>query len=259
MPDVDSAWLYLVGTAGSGKSRLTGAMKRWTQEHKLDAIAVNLDPGAEDLPYQPDVDVREWIQLGDIMAQHGLGPNGAQVVAADMLVLQANEILEVIDEFETDFVLLDTPGQTELFVFRQAGKYLLERLAPNRTAVAFLLDPFLAREPASFVSQMLLAATTQFRFQVPMLHVLSKADLLQEEELERLAGWIEQPALLQDALDQSPQTVLHQLNASVLRLLDDMQATSTLVAASSETGLGIDDVVSFLQNAFAGAEDLATR
>lgn len=259
MAEVENLFLYLVGTAGSGKTRLTGALKRWCQEHSLDAIAVNLDPGAEQLPYEPEVDVRSWIRLPDIMAEHGLGPNGAQVVAADMLALRAGELLEDIGTFKADYVLLDTPGQTELFVFREAGRHMVERFAPGHTALCFLVDPFLAREPSAFVTQLMLSATTQFRFQVPMLNLLTKSDLLAEDQLERILHWMEEPEALRDALEAGPQTVYQQLNHSVFRVLEDLGTYTRLTPVSSETLDGLDDVYAFVQNAFAGAEDLTPR
>jgi GPN-loop GTPase len=257
--DVENLFLYLVGTAGSGKTRLTAAMQRWATEHSLDAITVNLDPGAETLPYTPDVDIREWIRLADIMEEHSLGPNGAQVVAADLLALRSDEILGEIESFRTDYVLLDTPGQTELFVYREAGRHLVERLAPERTALAFLVDPFLARDPASFVTQMTLAATTQFRFRVPMLNILTKADMLQEVEVDRIVQWLETPDELREALDATEKGMFTQLNRSLLQLLEEMGTYTTLTPVSSETFAGLDDVYSFLQGAFASSEDATTR
>ncbi|MCA1813838.1 MAG: ATP/GTP-binding protein [Halobacteriales archaeon] len=259
MAELDSTYLYLIGTAGSGKTRLTAAMQRWSKEHSLDAITVNLDPGADQLPYAPDVDIRDWIKVSDIMAEHGLGPNGAQVVAADMLALQSDEVLEAIESFRTDFVLLDTPGQTELFVFREAGRHIVERFAPGRTAVAFLIDPFLARDPSAFVTQVLLAAATQFRFRVPMINLLTKSDLLSEADLERTLAWMQEPDLLHDALDQGERTMHRVLSASVLRVLEDLGTYTTLTPVSSETLDGLDDVVEFLNQAFGASEDLTTR
>ena len=67
---------FITGTAGSGKSLLTGALKNWYVNRGEDAIAVNLDPGVVDLPYDPDVDIRDRIQLQDVMQDYGLGRTG---------------------------------------------------------------------------------------------------------------------------------------------------------------------------------------
>ena len=129
-------FVYFIGTAGSGKSTLTQNFKEWMNQRGLDAITVNLDPGAENLPYEPDVDIKDWISLKEIMESYELGPNGAQIAAADMLALNTSDIKESIESFKTDYVLIDTPGQLELFVFREAGKYIVQFLHPNRSMVA---------------------------------------------------------------------------------------------------------------------------
>ncbi|MCQ2070343.1 MAG: ATP/GTP-binding protein, partial [archaeon] len=110
--------VYFVGTAGSGKSTMVGAFKNWLDDNEIDSITVNLDPGAERLPYVPDIDIREWISLDRVMSEYGLGPNGAQIVAADLMAVNINKISDKLDTYDTEYVLIDTPGQLELFAFR---------------------------------------------------------------------------------------------------------------------------------------------
>jgi hypothetical protein len=40
---------------------------------------VNLDPAAEDFDFEPDVDIKNLINLDDAMEELGLGPNGAMM------------------------------------------------------------------------------------------------------------------------------------------------------------------------------------
>ena len=94
--------IYFVGTAGSGKSTMVGAFKRWLDDNEIDSIVVNLDPGAEKLPYVPDVDSREWINLDEVMSQYGLGPNGAQIVAADLMAVNIKKVSDILDTIATD-------------------------------------------------------------------------------------------------------------------------------------------------------------
>jgi len=49
---------FLIGPAGSGKSTLASAFSDWLLDQGFDVALVNLDPGAEWLPYRPDVDAR---------------------------------------------------------------------------------------------------------------------------------------------------------------------------------------------------------
>jgi GPN-loop GTPase len=55
---------------------------------------VNLDPAAEDLAYEPELDVRELITVDDAMEEMELGPNGALVFCMEYL-LDNSEWLEV--------------------------------------------------------------------------------------------------------------------------------------------------------------------
>ncbi|MEM3342374.1 MAG: ATP/GTP-binding protein, partial [Thermoplasmata archaeon] len=64
----DRICLFFVGTAGSGKSTLVASFSRWMKDNSYDAVSVNLDPGAESIPYIHDFDIREKINLRTIMS-----------------------------------------------------------------------------------------------------------------------------------------------------------------------------------------------
>ena len=96
--------VYFIGTAGSGKTILTYAFQQWMHTKGFDAITVNLDPGVEYLSYTPDIDIRDWLVLADVMKEQNLGPNGAQIACADMLALKILEVKDIIDKFKTDYV-----------------------------------------------------------------------------------------------------------------------------------------------------------
>lgn len=247
--------IYFVGTAGAGKSTLVAAYDRWCKQHGLSTVLVNLDPGAESLPYEPDVDIRDKIKLTDLMAEHSLGPNGAQVAAADMIALDLDDLRDEINSFRGDQILIDTPGQVELFVFRQSGKVLVEHLNPGDSVVAYLLDPFLARTPSGFASQLMLAATTFFRFQEPMVHVLSKADVLTDDDRETIMSWAaDAEALEKDIIGTEP-GMDRELAAQVARMLDLLGAEHHLVPTSSLDGSGLDDIYTLVQSAIGQADE----
>ncbi|HUR68301.1 MAG TPA: ATP/GTP-binding protein [Candidatus Thermoplasmatota archaeon] len=256
MVDADPIFVYVVGTAGSGKSRFTAGFQRFLKERGIDCVTLNLDPGAEMLPYQPDVDIRDWIRLSDVMDQYELGPNGAQIMAADLIALRLGEIEAVLNEFRGPVVLVDTPGQTELFVFRESGRITMELLAPGRSAIIFLMDPFLAKRPSAFVSMLMLSATTQFRFQVPLINVISKRDILKAEELERITSWSEDADALEDALVSEKPDLYTQMTTDAFRVLDAMQGVTKAYAVSGESLEGMEDVYGHLEGLFRAGEDL---
>ena len=75
--------IFIIGTAGSGKSLLTASFNEWLKIGKQKAATVNLDPGVLNLPYAPDIDIRDYIDVRNLMREHELGPNGALVLAAE--------------------------------------------------------------------------------------------------------------------------------------------------------------------------------
>ncbi|MEA2054670.1 MAG: ATP/GTP-binding protein [Candidatus Thermoplasmatota archaeon] len=249
-------FIYMVGTAGSGKSSLTGAFYEWCIRHEFDAITVNLDPGVVNLPYTPDVDVREWLSLNEIMEEYGLGPNGAQVLCADMLALDAREVEKRIKEYRTDYVLIDTPGQLELFVFRSTGKVIVDQLDPKQSLLAFVIEPSLATTPTNFVSQIMLSAITQFRMVEPLVNILSKIDIVDKDALDMMLEWGKNPEkLYKDVMVKSP-SMYYQLSEGIMGIIKEMEAHTSLIPVSNETLEGMEDFYTSIQDTFMGGEDL---
>jgi hypothetical protein len=248
--------LYFVGTAGSGKTTLTYAFQLWMNQAGYDCITVNLDPGAERLPYPADVDVRDWVSLPQIMDEYSLGPNGAQIICADMLVLKANEIKEAIEEFKAEYYLIDTPGQIELFAYRDASKVLIESFGEKESLLAFLIDPLLARSPQGFISLTMLSYSVQFRLNLPTINVLSKADLLEEDEIEKILIWSRDSGELYQALMEAPGTMQTQVSFELFKALDSIEGYRTLTPVSSESFFGMEDLYNAVQQVFYGGEDL---
>ena len=249
-----TALLYFVGPAGAGKSTLVATLQEWMQHQHYDGVAVNLDPGAEVVPYQAAIDVREKFTLKEIMNEYSLGPNGAQVVCADLLAVELDWIRGHLEEINCDYFLVDTPGQTELFLYREASKVFVENLS-DRSAMILLLDPLLSRTPDGFVTQLLLASAAHLRFQIPIFPVLTKCDLLEPEEVDNVLEWAVD-------LDKLAMSMPHLegmsgvLSSELLRVLQVLALESKLIAVSSKEGEGMDDLYSIIQSTFAGGDDL---
>jgi len=228
--------LYFLGTAGSGKSTMVYALQVWMNSQGLDCVTVNLDPGAGALQYSPDLDVRDYVRLEEIMEQQDLGPNGAQVAAADMVAMNAKELSEVLETFQTNYVLMDTPGQI---------------------ALVYLNDPALVKTASGFVSSVLLSATVQFRHGLPFINVLSKADLLGEPELERIVKWSLDPFALYESLFEDGATPKTLLDVEFLKSMDSIGVYRRVHPVSSEIVFGFEEVYNQVQQAFEGGEDLS--
>ena len=247
--------MFFVGTAGSGKSTLVGAYKEWLDDAGVDAVVVNMDPGAETLPYEPDVDIREWISLAEVMEEYSLGPNGAQIVAADLMAVNIRKMMEVISTFRTDYVLIDTPGQLELFAFRESSEVTVRAFGREDSMIAYLSDPSLCRTPNGFISAMTLGALVQFRLQLPMINLLSKCDTLSEDDEQRMLDWYSVPDVLYGDLldsDSVPQTVV---GMELFKAMENTGVFGEIRAVSAEESIGLEEIYAASQLAFFGGED----
>lgn len=248
--------LYFVGTAGSGKTTLVEAYSTWMASQGLDTVTVNLDPGVDNLPYTPDVDIRDWVSVPEVMREQGLGPNGAQIAAADMLALNARELSEVLEKYQTPFFLIDTPGQLELFALRESSRAIIEALGREDSALIYLNDPAVAKYPSGFMSSALLAVTTQFRHSLPFVNVLSKVDLLPEEDLQRVLKWSNDPFALYESLVTDVTTPKTLLDVEFFKVLEEMGVYKRLSPVSAQIPFGLEDIYSQIQMVFAGGEDV---
>ncbi len=256
--------LFVVGTAGAGKSSLVTAFQRWGRFLEVDILAINLDPGAEKVDYDTEFDVRDLVSLSDVMVEYELGPNGAQILAADLVASRADEVFDEIEGLSCDILIVDTPGQVELFAFREASNHLVNVIGQGRACLIFLFDPMLSRTPSGFVSQMLLSAIVHFRLGLPTANFLSKSDLLEPEALERVMDWGDNLDILEAALyEESAQQALDTESGSQraefaigqLRMMQHASIQPGLIPLSSEYEEGLADVLTFAQTIFGGMAD----
>ncbi|MCI4344130.1 MAG: ATP/GTP-binding protein, partial [Thermoplasmata archaeon] len=119
-----------------------------------------------------------------------------------------------------------------------------------------LFDPALSRSASGFAALLLLSATVEFRFRLPMLNVLSKSDVLTEAQVGEILRWGEEPGALYDAVTSDLPTPDLALSAELVRALDTLAPLGGLVPTSSRSKTGLEDFYRANQRVFAGGEDL---
>jgi hypothetical protein len=249
---------FIIGTAGSGKSLFTAALSEWLKMSKQDVAVVNLDPGVLKLPYSPDVDVRNYVDVGDLMERYSLGPNGALILAADLIADQVEKITRDIHEINADMVLVDTPGQMELFAFRASGPYIVEELTKEPKALIYLFDAVFSINPLNYVSNMFLSAAVYNRFFQPQVHLLSKCDLIPAEQVKRIADWSADPRALEDAIEQELEGTKRLFGRNMMRAINQLGLKFLLMPISAKTNQGLTNVNSTLERILTGGEKYTT-
>jgi len=246
--------VFIIGTAGSGKSLLTAVFSEWLKMSKQDVTAVNLDPGVLTLPYSPDVDVRNYVDVGDLMEKYGLGPNGALILAADLIADEIEKISDEIEDLKSDVVLVDTPGQIELFAFRASGPYIASELTREPKAIVYLFDAVFSLSPLNYVSNLFLSAAVYNRFLLPQVSLLSKCDLLPKEDVSKVVDWSANSEALESAIEEKLEGTRRLLSRDMMRAIYQLGLRFLLIPVSAKTNEGMINFNMALERILAEGE-----
>jgi hypothetical protein len=247
--------LFITGPAGTGKSTLAGSLKEWMQRQDIDSIIVKLDPGAEYIPYEADIDIREWISISQIMSEFNLGPNGAQIVASDMILENIDAIRTALENYDDYYVIFDTPGQIELFSFRPSSSLMVDALAGNQSMIAFVADSIISSTPSGFISQKLLFGSIMSRFLKPTMFILNKTDLVTSEDIKNIESWETSTDALNDAFVSERESSNKQYFVSVISAFRESGLMTKIHKVSSREMSGLEDIYSDMSLYFSGGAD----
>ncbi len=229
--------IFISGTAGSGKSLLTSKLYEYYTRNGAFAAILNLDAGVESMPYTCDVDVRDHIDLVSIMRQYDLGPNGSLMMASDLLATKLDVVQDQVNNVNPDYLLVDTPGQVELFAYRSSGSYVVHNLSSDEKMSIFLFDGGLITSPVNFVSIALLATSIRLRLGLPTVNVLTKVDLI-TKEIKKILQWSTNLDSLEDAIAAESDGETYTLTTNILRGLNLGGFAQGLVPISNVSGDG---------------------
>jgi len=237
--------VFITGTAGSGKSLLTSRIYEYYTSNGAFAAIFNLDPGVESLPYSCDIDVRDKIDIVSIMKQYDLGPNGALIMANDLIASKFDEFQNEINNVNPDYLIVDTPGQIELFAYRTSGPFLVQNLDSDEKVNLFLFDGALITSPVNFVSIALLATSIKLRLNLPTINVLTKTDLI-GEKLKDIIRWSSDLKSLEEAISKDADGETYTLTTNILRSLNLGGFAQGLIPISNVSGEGMVNLESAL-------------
>ena len=237
--------IFISGTAGSGKSLLTSKLHEYYSKNGAFAAVLNLDPGVENLPYTCDVDVRDHVDYVSIMKQYSLGPNGALIMTNDLIASKIDDIQNEINHINPDYLIVDTPGQIELFAYRSSGRFLVENISSEEKTNIFLFDGALITSPVNFVSIALLATSIRLRLNLPTINVLTKTDLI-GIKLKNILQWTTNLSTLENAISNEADGETYTLSTNILRGLNLGGFAQGLLPISNVTGEGLINLESAL-------------
>jgi len=243
-------FIVFVGTAGCGKTTLVKSFSEWLEELGLRASCVNLDPGVEALPYEAFFDVREMVRTSDLMKELGLGPNGAMIMASKIMEERMDEIVKRMEASDADYVLVDTPGQMELFVFRGLGPSLSSAIKRVRRAVAvYIVDAETIRDASELLVIKLLSLIIELRLEIPTVAVINKGDVVDLSELTLKVDEVKRRL-------SSRTDVLSDLALELTDLVFKYERASRVVVISALKKIGLDRLYDLIHESFCVCGDL---
>jgi len=229
--------IFVTGTAGSGKSMLTSKILEYYQKNGVFASVLNLDPGVESLPYRPDVDVRDYVDIVQIMQQYDLGPNGSMIMANDLIASKIDDIQNEIHGVNPDYLIVDTPGQIELFAYRASGPFFIQNIDACEKTNIFLYDGTMIVSPNNFISISLLATSIKLRLGLPTINVMTKTDLI-PDKIDQVLKWSSDPISLEEEL-KTLEGETYSFATDILRTLNIGEFAGDLIPISNLTGEGM--------------------
>eukprot|EP01133_Synstelium_polycarpum_P006769 gene6769-7868_t len=171
-----------MGPAGSGKSTYCDTIRKHCEEINRSVHVVNLDPAAEVFNYPVSVDIKNLITVDEIMEELEYGPNGGLVYAMEYLIENMDWLTDELGDYEDDYLIIDCPGQIELYSHIPVMRSLCDNLqqAGYRVCAVFLVDSQFILDSCKFISGSLMCLSAMARLEVPHINVLTKIDVIRK-------------------------------------------------------------------------------
>jgi hypothetical protein len=211
-----------------------------------------LDPAVLELPFESNIDIRDTVDYKGVMKDYHLGPNGAILTSLNLFTTKFDQVLGLLEkkaedpEEDLSTVIIDTPGQIEIFTWSASGAIICESIAALfPTVVVYIMDTERCKNPATFMSNMLYACSIMYKTRLPFVVVFNKTDI---EPCDFAIEWMQDFTAFQEALS-GDESYMSSLVHSMSLVLEEFYSQLSVVGVSAVTGEGIDEFMECVADA----------
>lgn len=197
--------VFVMGPAGSGKSTLCQrfiehlispldgdhhSSSSSNSRRRIQPHLINLDPAVlEEEHYgggggggiRPSKDIRELIEVDDVMEELSYGPNGGLMFCLEYLLENPEWLTEELGEYQDEFLIIDLPGQIELYTHSNIVPRIIEHFlkADYKCCALYMLESsFLQGDLSRYFGGVLTATSAMLQVGIPHINLISKMDLV---------------------------------------------------------------------------------
>jgi GTPase SAR1 family protein len=225
---------------------------------------VNLDPAVTYSPFQSNIDIRDSVNYKKVMEEYNLGPNGGIMTSLNLFTTKVDQVMGLLEKRAAPdpenparkpvkHILVDTPGQIEVFVWSASGSILLDSMASSfPTVLAYIVDTPRTSSTSTFMSNMLYACSILYKTKLPMIVVFNKTDA---KDASFAKEWMTDYDAFQEALSNDENSnafggqegegagsgYMGSLLNSMSLMLEEFYSHLSVVSVSSLQGTGIDE------------------
>ncbi|KAK7049590.1 hypothetical protein VNI00_005621 [Paramarasmius palmivorus] len=255
--------VLVTGPAGAGKSTFSTSFLTHLTTLKRTGHLVNLDPAADPgrFEYEPVIDIKDLISLEDVMGELGY------------LLENMDWLEEELGGYEDDYLIIDCPGQIELYSHHPFLPKLVQNLQRLgiRTCAVYLVESQFMEDKYKFFSGVMSAMSAMVNLEVPWINIMSKMDLVTPNPEDpsggarnglrrkrNIARYLDPDPLLL-AIPRGDKTEpenprFHALNQAIVQLIEDHPLVSFLPLDLTSTD-SLETVVSHIDYTMQYGED----
>lgn len=208
---------------------------------------INLDPAVYEVPFTPNIDIRDTVKYKEVMRQYKLGPNGAIITSLNLFATKFDKVLDILEKKDDlENIIIDTPGQIEVFTWSASGTIITETLASMfPTVIVYVIDTPRCKSPATFMSNMLYACSIMYKTKLPFVLVFNKIDV---EDHGFVIDWMTNFESFQEAISQD-ESYMASMVQSMGLVLEEFYNSLRVVGVSAFTGEGMSDFFNAIEEA----------